>query len=395
MSVEAPRKIELTREQLYEQVWKEPMRVLAKRYGISDVGLAKACKRLNVPFPKLGYWSKLRHGKKVRHPILPPISEGVLEKVEIIPKEPKKKPEVEPEFAAKVEAAIELEKLAENRIVAMESLDSPHLLVRRTSAGFKGNKPDEKGCVHSGRDGKFSAYVSPEMIPRILRILDALLKAIEKRGHRINVEKPQKDRNGYPLPAVPQIIVFEQTLEISFREALKQKEKEFTAEEKAYRKKYPGLYRRTEYVLQPKGKLELHIYGERVGSQTWRDTEQSRLEDRLNEIMVGILEASRAKRAADIAHKNWTEQRRQEEIRRWDEEKRRRDEEVKIKELEGMVAAWQKSQEVRAFLNVAREMVVARDGGIVLGGNVDQWLQWGERWAESINPLRKEVQSDV
>ena len=37
------------RDVLYEQVWAEPVRDVAKRYGVSDVALAKACRRLSVP----------------------------------------------------------------------------------------------------------------------------------------------------------------------------------------------------------------------------------------------------------------------------------------------------------------------------------------------------------
>src|SRR5262245_1766044 len=33
------------REDLYDQVWAEPMRTVAKRYGVSDVALAKICRK--------------------------------------------------------------------------------------------------------------------------------------------------------------------------------------------------------------------------------------------------------------------------------------------------------------------------------------------------------------
>lgn len=39
--------IVLTREQLYELVWKKPMIQLAKKYNISDNGLRKKCKDEN------------------------------------------------------------------------------------------------------------------------------------------------------------------------------------------------------------------------------------------------------------------------------------------------------------------------------------------------------------
>ena len=41
------------REDLYEQVWSEPMIKLANRCGISDVGLRKICRKLEIPLPLL------------------------------------------------------------------------------------------------------------------------------------------------------------------------------------------------------------------------------------------------------------------------------------------------------------------------------------------------------
>ena len=60
------------RERLYEEVWSEPVLAVAKKYGLSDVGLAKICKKLNVPRPGLGYWAKKAAAKPVGKP--PPLS---------------------------------------------------------------------------------------------------------------------------------------------------------------------------------------------------------------------------------------------------------------------------------------------------------------------------------
>ena len=59
----------LTRDQLYDEVWRTPMRHLARAYGLSDAGLAKVCKRHQIPTPPVGYWAKLQYGKMclVRH----------------------------------------------------------------------------------------------------------------------------------------------------------------------------------------------------------------------------------------------------------------------------------------------------------------------------------------
>lgn len=54
----------LTRGELYELVWTEPIALLAPRFGISGVALKKACIRAQVPVPPRGYWAKLKAGKR-------------------------------------------------------------------------------------------------------------------------------------------------------------------------------------------------------------------------------------------------------------------------------------------------------------------------------------------
>ena len=64
--------INMSRQELYERVWSEPIQKLSKEYGLSDVGLAKACRRYNIPIPPRGYWAKKQAGKRVSRPALPP-----------------------------------------------------------------------------------------------------------------------------------------------------------------------------------------------------------------------------------------------------------------------------------------------------------------------------------
>ena len=55
------------REKLYEEVWKEPVLVVANRYGVSGVALAKTCRKLAVPLPPRGHWARVRAGRKNLH----------------------------------------------------------------------------------------------------------------------------------------------------------------------------------------------------------------------------------------------------------------------------------------------------------------------------------------
>lgn len=45
------KRVRVDRVFLYKLVWSKPMMQLAKEYDISDVGLIKICKKLNVPRP--------------------------------------------------------------------------------------------------------------------------------------------------------------------------------------------------------------------------------------------------------------------------------------------------------------------------------------------------------
>ena len=56
----------IPRQELYDQVQSTPMRTLAPQYGLSDVGLAKICKKYRIPRPGVGYWAKREAGRPVK-----------------------------------------------------------------------------------------------------------------------------------------------------------------------------------------------------------------------------------------------------------------------------------------------------------------------------------------
>lgn len=62
----------LKREELYKLVWSEPVSKLARGYGLSDRGLGKICKRLEIPVPGRGYWQMKKKGLKIPVPPLQP-----------------------------------------------------------------------------------------------------------------------------------------------------------------------------------------------------------------------------------------------------------------------------------------------------------------------------------
>lgn len=64
-------KFSVSREDLYILVWRMPTTQVAKLLGVSDVAVAKRCKKLNVPKPTRGYWAKVHSGLS---PEIPPLN---------------------------------------------------------------------------------------------------------------------------------------------------------------------------------------------------------------------------------------------------------------------------------------------------------------------------------
>jgi hypothetical protein len=59
------------REELYAEVWEQPLVKIAPKYAISAVMLGKICRQLLIPVPGRGYWAKKQYGKPVRRLPLP------------------------------------------------------------------------------------------------------------------------------------------------------------------------------------------------------------------------------------------------------------------------------------------------------------------------------------
>jgi hypothetical protein len=55
--------ITFERKALYDEVWTDPIAIVAKRYDLPDGALRKICRELAVPTPSQGYWPSLRMGK--------------------------------------------------------------------------------------------------------------------------------------------------------------------------------------------------------------------------------------------------------------------------------------------------------------------------------------------
>jgi hypothetical protein len=227
----------LTRQELYEQVWTTPTVQLAKQYGISDVAIAKICRRHRIPKPPLGYWARVQHGQKVSRKPLPAIGDPGLDVVRILEKKPTAAPAGEVSELDRI-AAFEREEA--NRIAVPEQLADPHSLVSKTERSARSARSDEKGLVRPRARGCLDLAVAKPSIPRSMRILDALIKALEARGYPLRMV----EKDGRPEARV---IVLDEELAFRLEEEVEGRERPMTREQKKHLELYGSYDRKIDY----------------------------------------------------------------------------------------------------------------------------------------------------
>jgi hypothetical protein len=65
------------REAPFELVWTAPVYEVAARLGVSDMAVAKLCRRADIPLPPRGYWQRLEAGQCIARPSLPVAPPGL------------------------------------------------------------------------------------------------------------------------------------------------------------------------------------------------------------------------------------------------------------------------------------------------------------------------------
>jgi len=192
--------IVVKREQLYEEVWSTPLIKLAEKYGVSDVALAKVCRRLNVPVPGRGYWNKVAVGSPVTKWPLPRTAKTTV--TTINPPSPRPKPLADP--ASTTIATL-------RHIHVPQDMRNPYPITTQTRRHYEDIKrrierhvkrkpgaallPD--GWPPSGQHDRYSfggndgyrMTVSFDVLERALKLLDTLVKALVEQGFRVGFEK--------------------------------------------------------------------------------------------------------------------------------------------------------------------------------------------------------------
>lgn len=353
--------VTLTREELYEQVWSEPMWTLAQRYGISDVGLSKTCRRYKIPVPGRGYWQQKQAGQRLRPTPLPKLSASIANSFTTITLRVPKSLQVTQSGAMD----LPIESTHEPpQIVVADVLTDPHSLVAHSVKALRRVKPTREGLFPRTPNADYlDVRVSLDTVDRTMRILDALLKALDERDVtiRIDVKEQRAITCAHILDEIVPFYIEERIEHVTVPPPMPRR---------------PG-----DWVPQPEpklvatGALEFHIdigwlYESGNLRKSWRDGKKQRVEDCLGKIILGLFAAAEAIKANRLAReereRQWKEAERRRRYSAWEshQEKRRRD--ALHEELE----RWRLCQQLREYVDMRR----AR--GAPANGDVERWTTW-------------------
>jgi len=405
--------ITLTRQELYDLVWSKPMSSLAKEFGITDVGLAKRCRAVDVPIPYRGYWTRKKGGYgPPRTPLpkyrgaKPPVAKGHKTPRSLLPPAPE--PHVpeeaisilkrDPPPAAKPippeHQALD-ERLRAHPATVRADLRGAHAAIRRTALHLKAQRVKDLDWNRGDRSGPIVLInVEKSSTQRALFIADAILRAADKLNWPF--QEPPKDPDPYRPryrdtphygPIWGCIMVEGEPLQITVRERQKQVPHVLTDYEKTSRARGYESHERP-WDLAPTGDLRLSLARpDKHVFKTISDQARRRLEDKLPEVLHAMLEHA-------LDEKRWREDRRRAEEAQRERERlenlarERHEAHLKlIAELERQAGAWYRARFLRRYVKAARRQLGGRSIEAKLQQEKVDFFEWAAGYLEQLDPL--------
>lgn len=352
--------LRVSREELYRLVWTEPMTKLAPRFGLSDVGLAKVCRKYQIPRPPVGYWAKVGVGQHVEPERLPALDEESLQEIEFFRRQ----------FFT--DATDSQEEVHEKVVVHVsERLTDPHALVAKTKSVFASNKGNGGGS-ETKIDSCLNIAVSAGELPRALRIFDAVIKKWDELGGTVRIDSARnsEERTRFEYGDDSVAVVLSEEME-------------------RIEKKSSKPYYDRDWSYKSTGRLVLTISGRWADGlrRRWADGKKQHLESTLGSFIEGL------RKWIAHEHNSRLDDECEERQRQAAAAVRRRREELANKleqrraDLEKCAENFVRSEEIRRYLN-SFELLIAE--GKIRPSNPEtfpEWLDWAKWYADYLDPL--------
>tara|TARA_A100001391_G_scaffold201871_2_gene189952 strand:- start:5530 stop:6600 length:1071 start_codon:yes stop_codon:yes gene_type:complete len=335
---------------------------LAKRFAITDRGLAKKCDYHNIPRPPQGHWVRLECGHAVEKTPLPAVGDGTEESIYLYPATESE------EKASETPCLLTEEQLAhamEFRIP--ERVGRYNDNVRACRNDYRSSKVlDKYGRIIFDRDIANPGFkVTPKTFDRASLFLHGLLKLCQDLGWKLVAEK-----NWRGSEKVLAVSHSGETLHFQLKEPVKQIDHKGEDRDSYWGPKY-------DYV--PLGTLELSIEGlYSSGIRTrWKDKRDVMLEDQLLSVVQSLSRGFEYERLETIErdrqHREWEI----EEARRKEAQRLQKIEEKRREHLLALTENHRQAEAIRSLVS-AMKMPVDGDG---------EWKEWAKAVADEIDPV--------
>lgn len=363
---------QFSRTVLYELVWAEPRTVLARRLGVSDVGLAKSCIRAQIPMPPRGYWARLAAGKQARRAVLPARALGQHDQVHISSRDYGPMTDDEalilpplPVFDEPLEAVQARAEALLARCRAPRSLRHPHRLIGELLA--------EDAARRTALEADPYAWPKPEFdTPQALRrarIVNALFVVLAHAGATPSISSKDLRTIGFRIGDTFVTV------------------------------KIPTIGAPARAPSPHKGKIALVAEGWPMpaGIPTgWQDSDRLPIEERIIEIARDLLVMGEMTyRAGALQRYSWYVERKESVERKAREERERLEHEARERQLREEAARrrWllrqaanlQKANEVRALVAAMDNRLPAHPDAAEAGA-YGQWREWALAQADLLDP---------
>lgn len=367
----------LSRAELHGLVWTHPPREAARQLGVTAGELDRLFELMAVPYPWSGYWSSPGSATR-RVPPLPRPPPGAADSVEITPVTPVR---ARPGKAArssptgpKVSKPDEqpIEKTAQAGMPAVPSrLSNPHRIIAARLAEEQKRRSEWRRLGLGGSSTAESAIVS-----RTSRIEDLLYKAVERRGHKVEVDRASL----YQV----RFVVAGRSITYGIRERYRQRREPLSREE-ALESWNVSMNRTHRQVRVMTGVLALTLDGGEWPRPQWEDKAGNPLEAQIDDIVAGL------ENAASQAGEREA-QRRAEERRYYEEQQRREaarlqavEEENRWRRLRELAGQVEEARQMRALLAIMESEIAGR----AEPGEAGEFLVWARARLERFDPLER------
>lgn len=366
------------REKLYQEVWEKPVIEVAKLYGVSDVAIHKVCKSLDIPTPGLGYWAKVKAGKPVKQIPLPNSDK------------PERKSgirtgiEPQPQIVAEVLQFLSEEDKSVVLSVAMQ-ITMPDenarmhakIIAHRKKVVDWHKEKQKNGLRWNDRSREAAPFladtISEATLPRVCRIFDALIKALEPLGCSITDNL--------------KFVINGETISLSVSESQDKVDHVPTREENIQLLKYEEEKKKRPWTPKPNIRKYDYVYNGKIslavdGEKTFRDCKSYVVEDRLGDIIILMYEASNKLRIQreerEAAERKRKEEERQREVRR----ERYNLEVERTNALVNESKDFEIASKIRAYVSAVEQKEELTEEEVA-------WITWAKQKADWYDPTIK------